>query len=107
MRSLCKGLPVRRKVLSLAGLHWPRLSEQANDDLRGAVPELAGTSARQLSSFLQHLPPFLSPIASSSSIHAPSPHTQDMSTRKRKQDAEEEEELQALPSEGSDEEEEE
>jgi len=29
-----------------------------------------------------------------------------MSTRKRKQDAEEEEELQALPSEGSDEEEE-
>lgn len=69
MRSLCKGLPVRRKVLSLAGLDWPRLSEQAKDDLRGAVPELAGTSARQLSSFLQHLPPFLSSIASSSSIH--------------------------------------
>lgn len=70
MRSSCKGLPVPRQALLLARLYWSRLSKQTRAALRGAVPELAATSARQLSSFLQHLPPLLlSSIDSSLSIH--------------------------------------
>lgn len=70
MRSSCKGLPVPRQALLLARLYWSLLSKQTRAALRGAVPELAATSARQLSSFLQHLPPLLlSSIDSSPSIH--------------------------------------